>query len=187
MVTSTRRSSSLRRASTGASRTGPRMPMISRAPSSAFGVPAEVIVAILGVESFYGKYTGGYRTVDVLTTRVRLSAPVGLFAASSSSSCFSRASSGCRALTAKGLVRRRARRSAVHAGKLQELRRRLRRQRPRGSLNSPADVIGSVANYLARHDWQPGQPVLLDGDDRGGRARCSAAQARRRICRSGAR
>ena len=24
-----------------------------------------------------------------------------------------------------------------------------------------ADVVGSVAHYLARHDWQPGQPVLL--------------------------
>ena len=26
---------------------------------------------------------------------------------------------------------------------------------------SPADIVGSVANYLARHDWQPGKPVLL--------------------------
>jgi len=26
---------------------------------------------------------------------------------------------------------------------------------------SPADIVGSVANYLARHDWQPGGPVLL--------------------------
>jgi membrane-bound lytic murein transglycosylase B len=27
--------------------------------------------------------------------------------------------------------------------------------------DSPADIVGSVANFLARHDWQPGQPVLL--------------------------
>jgi membrane-bound lytic murein transglycosylase B len=26
---------------------------------------------------------------------------------------------------------------------------------------SPADIVGSVANYLARHDWQPGGAVLL--------------------------
>jgi len=26
---------------------------------------------------------------------------------------------------------------------------------------SPADIVASVANYLARHDWQRGGPVLL--------------------------
>ena len=27
--------------------------------------------------------------------------------------------------------------------------------------SNPTDVIGSVGNFLARHDWAPGQPVLL--------------------------
>src|SRR2546423_8938633 len=33
-----------------------------------FGVPAEVIVAIIGVETFYGRNTGSYRVADALTT-----------------------------------------------------------------------------------------------------------------------
>src|SRR6266508_3069762 len=33
-----------------------------------FGVPAEIVVAILGVESFYGRYTGRYRAIDALAT-----------------------------------------------------------------------------------------------------------------------
>lgn len=33
-----------------------------------FGVPAEIIVAIIGVETRYGNYMGSYRVVDALTT-----------------------------------------------------------------------------------------------------------------------
>ena len=33
-----------------------------------YGVPAEIIVAIIGVESFYGKQHGGYPVMDALTT-----------------------------------------------------------------------------------------------------------------------
>ena len=33
-----------------------------------FGVPAEIIVAIIGIESFYGKQHGGYPVMDALTT-----------------------------------------------------------------------------------------------------------------------
>ncbi|TBU91994.1 lytic murein transglycosylase B [Stutzerimonas kirkiae] len=33
-----------------------------------YGVPAEVIVAIIGVETFYGRNTGNYRVIDALAT-----------------------------------------------------------------------------------------------------------------------
>ncbi len=36
--------------------------------SSAYGVPAEIIVAIIGVETRYGNYMGSYRVVDALAT-----------------------------------------------------------------------------------------------------------------------
>ncbi len=40
---------------------------LARAQSE-FGVPAEMIVAIIGVETFYGRNTGSYRVFDALTT-----------------------------------------------------------------------------------------------------------------------
>ncbi len=33
-----------------------------------WGVPAEIVVAIIGVETFYGRMTGGFRTLDALAT-----------------------------------------------------------------------------------------------------------------------
>lgn len=36
--------------------------------STETGVPSEIIVAIIGVETYYGRITGGYRVIDALTT-----------------------------------------------------------------------------------------------------------------------
>ena len=36
--------------------------------SAETGVPSEIIVAIIGVETYYGRITGGYRVIDALTT-----------------------------------------------------------------------------------------------------------------------
>jgi len=38
------------------------------AASEKYGVDEEIIVAIIGVETFYGRITGGYRTIDALVT-----------------------------------------------------------------------------------------------------------------------
>lgn len=40
---------------------------LARAESE-FGVPAEIIVSIIGVETFYGRNTGGHRVIDALAT-----------------------------------------------------------------------------------------------------------------------
>src|SRR6478672_3663227 len=41
--------------------------------------------------------------------------------------------------------------------------------------SNPTDVIGSVGNFLARHDWAPGQPVLLPAAIDDGARRALAA------------
>jgi membrane-bound lytic murein transglycosylase B len=127
-----------------------------------YGVPAEIIVGIIGVETFYGRNLGGYRVFDALTTLafdyprraaffkgelkefLRLArderfsplAPRGSFAGAMGVPQFMPGSYRRYAIDFDG---------DGHVD----------------LWNSGADVVGSVAHYLARHDWQPGQPVLL--------------------------
>ena len=132
-----------------------------------FGVPAEIIVGIIGVETIYGRDTGSFRVMDALATLA-----------------FDFPKSHPRA----------AERSAFFKGEIEQfLTLQNRRQAdpfaPRGSYagamgmpqfmpsswvkyavdydgdgnidlwNSPADVIGSVANYFKSFNWQRGMPT----------------------------
>jgi membrane-bound lytic murein transglycosylase B len=125
------------------------------------GVPAEVVVGIIGVETYYGRITGNYRVIDALAT-LAFDFPAG-----------------------------RSDRSAYFRGELEEFfvlsaREGLDPQAVKGSfagamglpqfmpgsinrwavdhdgdghvdlLASAADAVGSVANYLQVHGWQPG-------------------------------
>jgi membrane-bound lytic murein transglycosylase B len=127
-----------------------------------YGVPAEIIVAILGVETIYGRNTGTYRVIDALATlafdyprraqyfRGELReylllaheqgwsplVPTGSFAGAMGMPQFMPGSYRDYAVDFDGDGRI----DLWHNG---------------------ADVIGSVANYLARHDWLAGQPALL--------------------------
>ena len=132
-----------------------------------YGVPAEIIVGIIGVETIYGRDTGSFRVIDALTTLA-----------------FDFPASHPRA----------AERSEFFKGEIEQflsLQSRLGTDpmAPLGSYagamglpqfmpsswvkfaidfdgdykidlwNSPADVIGSVANYLMAFHWQPGMPT----------------------------
>jgi membrane-bound lytic murein transglycosylase B len=127
-----------------------------------FGVPAEIIVAILGVETFYGKYIGGYRTVDVLAT-LAFDYPrrAAFFRGELKQFLLLARELRIPALTAKGSFAGALGVPQFMPGSYRSFAIDFDGSGRADLWSSPADVIGSVANYLARHDWQPGQPVLL--------------------------
>lgn len=132
-----------------------------------FGVPAEIIVGIIGVETVYGQQMGNFRVIDALATL---------------------------AFNFPQAHPRADERTAYFRGELEQflvLQQRLGGDplQPVGSyagamgmpqfmptsfarwavdydadgridlVDSPADVIGSVANYFRGFGWQPGQPT----------------------------
>jgi membrane-bound lytic murein transglycosylase B len=127
-----------------------------------FGVPAEIVVAILGVETLYGKHTGAYRTVDVLAT-LAFDYPrrAAFFRGELKQFLLLSRELRLPPLTAKGSFAGALGVPQFMPGSYRSFAVDFDGSGRADLWNSPADVIGSVANYLARHDWQPGQPVLL--------------------------
>jgi membrane-bound lytic murein transglycosylase B len=128
----------------------------------AHGVPAEVIVAIIGVETFYGRNTGRYRVVDALATLAFDYPARGNFFRSELESylllsrdgnldVFAMRGSYAGAMGLPQFMPSSARRYAVDFDKdgVVDLRR------------SASDAIGSVANFLKQHGWRKGAPVLV--------------------------
>jgi len=133
-----------------------------------FGVPAEIIVGIIGVETVYGRNTGSFRVLDALTTLAfdypstpnrdaRMAFFRGeventlLLARDSGIDPFSLFGSYAGAVGLPQFMPGSIRRYAVDFdddGKV-DLR------------NSPVDAIGSVANFLVEHGWKPGEPVVF--------------------------
>ena len=131
-----------------------------------FGVDPQVIVAIIGVETFYGRITGGYRVLDALTTLSFYYPDTG----NDRSDFFSRELMEFVLLgSEEELPLREVEGSYAGAMGLGQFMPSSYREYAvdldgdgrRDLWSSLADVIGSVANYLHRHGWQPGQPVTV--------------------------
>ncbi|MEO8306210.1 MAG: lytic murein transglycosylase B [Betaproteobacteria bacterium] len=127
-----------------------------------FGVPAEVIVAILGVETFYGKYIGNYRTVDALAT-LAFDYPrrAAFFRGELKQFLLLARELSMPPLSAKGSFAGALGVPQFMPGSYRNFAIDFDDSGRADLWTSAADIVGSVANYLARHDWQPGQPVLL--------------------------
>jgi membrane-bound lytic murein transglycosylase B len=134
---------------------------LARAESET-GVPAEVIVAIIGVETFYGRYTGSHRVIDALAT-LAFDYPrrAAFFRGELREFLLLAREQKFSPMAAKGSF-------AGAMGLPQFMPGSYRRYAidfdgvgGADLFSSTGDAIGSVANYLARHDWQRGQPVLI--------------------------
>ncbi len=127
-----------------------------------FGVPAQMIVSIIGVETRYGKVTGSYRVIDALATiafdykrratffqnelkeflllakeeKLSYTKPKGSYAGAMGFGQFIPSSFRKYAIDFDG------------DGK-------------RDIWKNETDAIGSVANYLAEHGWQQNAPVIV--------------------------
>ena len=132
-----------------------------------YGVPASIIVSVIGVETFYGRVTGNFRVIDALAT-LAFDYPAQ---ARSDRSAFFREQlaqfliwckeTGANPLAVKGSY-------AGAMGLPQFMPGSLRKFAVDGDsdgrvdlLGSPADAIASVANFLVEHGWQRGQPVFV--------------------------
>jgi len=127
-----------------------------------YGVPQEIIIGILGVETIYGRNAGRYLALDALTTlafdyprradffRDELEQYL-LLAREQGFDLLGIQSSYAGALGIPQFMPSSYRRYAVDHngnGKID-------------LMNEPEDAIGSVANYLKQYGWQSGEPVAL--------------------------
>jgi len=132
--------------------------------SEQFGVDPQIIVAIIGVETFYGRITGSYRVLDALATLSFYYPDTG----NDRSDFFSRELMHFVLLgSEEGLPLRDVTGSYAGAMGLGQFMPSSYREYAvdldgdgrRDLWSSMPDVIGSVANYLHRHGWEQGQPV----------------------------
>lgn len=126
-----------------------------------YGVPPHIIVAIIGVETFYGRHKGSYRVADALSTLGFGYPKRGEFFR--------------KQLEEFLIMSREEQREPLqflgsYAGAMgmpQFIPSSFRHfavdfdgDGQRDLWDNPADIIGSVANYFHRHNWQPGAAVV---------------------------
>lgn len=133
-----------------------------------FGVPAEIVVAILGVETYWGRNTGGYRVLDALST-LAFDYPrrAAYFRGQLREFLLFAREQGLPALAPLGSYAGAMGLPQFMPGNVRHYALDYDGDGTIDLWNSAADSIGSVANYLARHDWLRGQPVwsraVVDG------------------------
>ena len=126
-----------------------------------YGIPPEIMVAIVGVETRYGRHKGNYPVIDALSTLAFAYPPRSRF--------FRKELEQYLLMTREEKLDP-LKQKGSYAGAMgmpQFISSSFRRYAVdfdgdgnRNLWDNNADVLGSVANYFKVHRWQPGQPVI---------------------------
>ena len=133
-----------------------------------YGVPAEIIVGIIGVETVYGRNTGNFRVMDAITTLAfdypdtpTRAARMAFFQGELENTLLFARDSHIDPLSLLGSYAGAIGLPQFMPGSIREFAVDFDQDGKVDLRNSAADAIGSVANYLNKHGWRSGAPIVF--------------------------
>lgn len=137
-----------------------------------YGVPEEIIVAIIGVETAYGRNTGSYRVIDALSTLAFDYPPrAEFFRGELEQYLLYARDAGIDTLGLKGSFAGAIGIPQFMPGSYRRYAVDLDGDGRQDLSGSFADAIGSVANFLKAHGWETGEPAAFTAEVQGGNYR----------------
>ncbi len=140
--------------------------------STATGVPIEILIGIIGVETYFGRVTGDYRVLDALATLAFLYPPRATFFRKELEQYLLLVrEEGMLAIDATGSYAGAMGRPQFMPSSYRAYAVDSTGDGKRDIWNNWGDVAGSIANYFLAHRWKPGEEVtaqaILGGNWRG--------------------
>lgn len=130
-----------------------------------YGVPAEFIVAIIGVETLYGGNTGSHRVIDALSTLAFDYPPrAPFFRQQLKEYLLLTREEQVNPLSLTGSYAGAMGLPQFMPGSFRAYAVDFDQDGHIDIWQNPTDAIGSVANYFIKHGWKPGQAVVVRAD-----------------------